>query len=261
MEPHTARPEPLARESARASAASWPACLGRFAPPVLPPSTIAPGSAISSTPVSARPRVIQSAARFARGSSVLSPVRFAKGTTSTRFAFSGAGSRARRLTAAATTARPNAAAATPSQRRRGWGTPAASGGSAAVWSGASSVAFEESVATRSRTAPASARVSGAGSASSSAARRFAKPSYASSAPARSPSRSSDCISRRSVGSSSGAIRNARRPHCADSARPPRSASKVALRSAMTFSRTRSSSSHCSNSGEPRMKNPSSRSPR
>src|SRR5213596_2343648 len=132
---------------------------------------------------------------------------------------------------------------------------------APVSSGASSVAADARVATRSRTAPASIRVSGAGSASSSVARRFANASYASSAPARSPSRSSVCIKRRNVGSSSGEIRSARRPHCTDSAQPPRSASTVALRSATTFSRTRSSSSHCSNAGAPRMKNPSSRSPR
>src|SRR5207247_2255764 len=90
----------------------------RSAALVLPPSTIAPGAAISSTPVSASPCVIQSAARLPSGSRVLSPVWFAKGTTRTRLGFSGAGSRVRSLTAATTTASPTNPAATPTHRRR-----------------------------------------------------------------------------------------------------------------------------------------------
>ena len=118
---------------------------------------------------------------------------------------------------------------------------------------------------RACTALRRALVSAAGSVSRSAPSRLANSSYAATAPARSPTRSSRVIRRRSGCSSCGASCTLRRLHVAAPARSPRATASspraCAPRHAASCRRARSWSCQRSKSGAPEMKNPSSSAPR
>ncbi len=195
--------------------------VGKGAPAPGSPTAIR-ASATSTRVVWRRPRVIQSAAMSPRRPSVLSPVRLSNVATTTRRGSSPCFPRGN-PTATATTANTTAVAPRAGHRKRLLCcAPAPAPG---VWGrGAVDVRLSSwggpAASCLACTASINAFVSAAGRASYSWTSRFAKSSYAITAPARSPRRSSSAISRRNRLSSSGTSRSARRAHCAAAVRSP-----------------------------------------